>query len=157
MAKGPDWERTKKFIRPRLQPGEPAELFVAWVPRKGDYRGLTFVAYLPLILALDYVTNLIVIRKASRAAGVPLAARMIMAFSARRLIICRATRRWEFSEVMGDLPLDRIGSVDVSRSGSRSRAVTLGLKTGGTVTLKMPADRAVRFGERVTEVLTEAR
>lgn len=69
MAKGPDWERTKKLISPHLTPGEPAEAFPAAVPRTGDYAGLTFVAFLPLILVLDYATNLIIVRKASRPRG----------------------------------------------------------------------------------------
>jgi len=37
------------------------------------------------------------------------------------------------------------------------RTVTLAMKTGGTVSLMMPADRAVRFRQQLTEALASGR
>lgn len=157
MANGIDWDRTKKLIRPHLQSGEPAQVFAAWIPATHDYAGLTFIGFLPLILVLQYLTNLSVRRKASRTAGVPLATRMFLALSQRRLIVFRATRRWRFRDLHGELPVDRIGSAVVSGSGSRHRSVTLHLKAGGTLSLMMPASHATRFAEHLAEVLNPAR
>jgi len=55
------------------------------------------------------------------------------------------------------LPVDRIESVDVPPSSFRTRTVTLAMKTGGTVSLMMPADRALRFREQLTEALASGR
>jgi len=143
MAENSAWKHTQATVTARLEQEEPLKaIFSAFVPAPAEASALMPVGLLPLSWAVSHAMWQASVRKFGRAAGVPMARRMTMAATSRRLIIWKADRRWRLREFLGELPLGRIGDIDVSGSGSRSRLVTLHLKTGGDVPLKLQPEPA---------------
>jgi hypothetical protein len=146
MVGGPDWKQTRTKVTAYLGHDEPLEsLFTALVPPP-ERGGLTIsVLVLPVVWAVWLVTWQAAVRKSSRAAQVPLARRMIVALTPRRLVIWKASSRWRLRAIAGDLPRDRVASIAVSGSGSRSRTLILHLTTGASITMKVAPESANRL------------
>jgi hypothetical protein len=82
------------------------------------------------------------VRVASRAAGVPLAPRMIVALTPKRLVIWRATRNWRLGKVSGELPRERILRITEAGGGTRSRRLEFQMSTGSSFSLMVTKDAA---------------
>jgi hypothetical protein len=89
-------------------------------------------------------------RAASRSAQAPLAPRMIIAFTGRRLVIWAARRGWRLGKVIGDLPRDQIMQVTAAGTGTRSRLMALHLNDGQTVTLQVSARVATGLARTIS-------
>lgn len=150
MSGGPDWERVRAAMRERLEPGERVEsVFTATVPEEDRGRGFASAGMWLIVMAVERAMHRAAIQKASEAAWVQLAQRMIIALTSRRLIVAKAGRRWRFQEITGDLPLAYIKDVELGAASSRTRRVTLRLKNGEDITLRMPRQTADRLRDRV--------
>jgi hypothetical protein len=130
-------------VAAHLEPGErPVTLFTALTPPPESDGMLIDGVLVPLAWAVRHATWRHTTRAASRSADTPLAPRMIVALTARRMVIWRATRRWRLGRVIGDLPRDRISGVTARTSGTRSSTLVLHLSTGPTVTIMVTSDSA---------------
>lgn len=76
-------------------------------------------------------------REASRAAGVALAPRMLIALTPRRMVVWRADRRWRLGTMTGELPRDLVVGATAPPGGTRSRELVLQLASGQAVTLRV--------------------
>lgn len=85
------------------------------------------------------------VRKTVQTAGVPLARRMIIGLTPRRLVIGRADRGWQLRTIMGDLPRDQIAKVELGAASDRSRRAIPHLNTGESITLRMTLAGADQF------------
>lgn len=81
----------------------------------------------------------------SRAADAALAPRMIVALTANRMVIWRATRKWRLGQVSGELPRERILRATEAGGGSRSRRLVLQMSTGSSFCLMVTPDAADRL------------
>ena len=151
MSGDTDWEQTRTAISAHLEPDEPLEgIFTAVLPDEGRGRGFASSGLWPLILAVEYATRRADVRKAGQTAGVPLARRMIIGLTPRRLIIGKADRRWRLREIAGDLPRNQVANVDFGGASPRVRRVFLRLKNGESVTLRMSREVADQLRERLS-------
>ena len=151
MVGGPDWKQTRATITEYLGHDEPLEsMFTALVPPP-ERGGLTASAAVwPIVWAIWLATWQAAVRKSSQSAQVPLARRMIVVLTPRRLVIWRASRRWRLRAVAGDLSRDRIADIAVSGSAPRSRTLILHLTTGASITLKVSPESASRLRDLMT-------
>lgn len=142
-VRGPDWKQARVTITEYLGRDEPAELSTAFVPPPdhGD-GGLVIPGLMPLAWAVRYLRWKAAVRKASRAAQLPLTRKMIVALTPRRLVIWQATSRWRLGELAGDLPLDQITGIAVSGSGPRSRVLTLTMAAGTELAVRVAPEMA---------------
>jgi hypothetical protein len=143
MFRGPDWNQTYAAVTAHLEPDErPVTLFTALIPPP-ESGGVVIAGELaPLVWAVWHATWRHKTRAASRSADVPLAPRMIIAVTSRRLVIWAASRRWRLGKVVGDLLRDRITGITKAASGTRSQTLMLHLSTGPTVTIMVAAATA---------------
>lgn len=124
---------------------QPDVLFTAVTPAPESGVLLIEGVLAPLAWAVWRVMWSHDVRVASRAAGVPLAPRMIVALTPRRLVIWRATRKWRLGKVSGELPRERILQVAEAGGGARSRRLDLQMSTGSTFTLLVTKEAAAQL------------
>ena len=121
-----------------LDPDErPVALFTALVPPPEWGGQIVDVIVAPLVWAVWHATWRRSARAASRAAGVALAPRMVIALTPRRMVVWQASRRWQVGTMAGELPRDLIVGATAPPGGTRSRALVLRLATGQAVTLRV--------------------
>jgi hypothetical protein len=138
MSGGPDREKIRTAISAHIEPGEPVEgIFTAVMPGEGRSGGLAFGGLGLVVMAVEYAMRRSSVRKTVQAAGVPLARRMIIALTPRRLVIAQADRGWRLRTITGDLPRDQIAKVELGAASDRTRRAILHLNTGGSITLRM--------------------
>lgn len=136
MFHGPDWNRTRAIVTGYLEPDEHlVTLFTALIPPPESGGVVMAGALVPLVWAARHASWRHAARAAGRAAGIPVAPRMIVAMSARRIVIWRATRGWRLRDIRGELPRERVLGVTASGGGARSRRLALHLSTGSSITL----------------------
>ena len=152
MFRSPDWELIRAAATARLDPGEQVmAVFGALIPHQVSIGHLIAPELAPLIRLMDHAVWRHQARTASRSAQVPLAPRMIIAFTGRRLVIWAARRRWRLGKVIGDLPRDRIMQVvTATGTGTRSRLMVLHLSDGRTVTLQVSARVATGLARTIS-------
>lgn len=138
MLGGPDWTQTRAVVTAFLEPEEqPVALFTALVPAPEWGGQIVDVMFAPLVWAAWHATWRRSARAASRAAGVALAPRMIIALTPRRMVVWQASRRWRLGTMTGELPRDLIVGAMAPPGGTRSSALVLRLATGHAVTLRV--------------------
>jgi hypothetical protein len=138
MLRSPDWDRTRAVVTAYVQPGEQLEsLFTALIPRPGSGGFVVTGALVPLVWAVRRVAWERAARAVSRATGVPVAPRMIVALTPSRMVIWRAARNWRLGDLLGELPRDRITGVTPAGAGTRSRRLVLHLSTGSAVVMRV--------------------
>lgn len=149
MPTDPHAKQIADMIASRLAPGEELEAWFGATTARPDNDGRGFVmeaALVPLLWAVDYLTWLYTTRKASRASGVPLARRMIIAVTSRRLLIHKSSRRWTLGDLAGEIPREQVTAVTIYGPVARTRGCVLHLSTGKNVTLQV--------SRNVTDILT---
>jgi hypothetical protein len=148
ILRGPDWSLTRATITAYLKPEEQlVMLFTAVTPAPEFGVHLIDGAVAPLAWAVWRAMWRHEVRVGTRAAGVPLAPRMIVALTADRVVIWRATPKWRLGQVCGELPRERILRVSEVGGGSRSRRLVLQTSTGSTFCLMVTPDAAGRLTE----------
>jgi hypothetical protein len=151
MSGGPDWEKTRTAISAHIEPGEPVEgIFTAVMPGEERGRGLAFGGVWPVVMAVEYAMRRSSIRKTVQTVGVPLARRMIIVLTPRRLVIGQAGRGWRLRAITGDLPRDQIAKVELGAASDRSRRAILHLNTGASITLRMTRAGADQLRDRLS-------
>ena len=145
MSRGPDWNQTRALIAARLEPDERlAGMFTAITPYPESYsHGTIFIPELILLVrAAEHAVWRRSTQAASRSSQVPLAPRMIIAITDRRLVVWAADRRWRPRRLAGALSRDRIIGVTAKEGTSRVRTVVLELSAGETVTIRVDPEVA---------------
>lgn len=138
MLSGPDWNRIRAAITAYLQPGEQLEtMFTALIPRPESGGLVVTDVLIPLVWAVQRAAWERAARATSRATGVPVAPRMIVALTPSRIVIWRAARNWRLGDFSGELPRDRIIEVTAAGGGTRSRRLVLHLSTGHAVVIRV--------------------
>lgn len=151
MSTGPDWEKTRAAISAHIEPGEPVEgIFTAVMPGEERGGGLAFGGLWPVVMAVEYAMRRSSVRETVQTVGVPLARRMIIALTPRRMVIGQADRRWRLRMIMGDLPRDQIAKVELGAASDHSRRAILHLNTGESITLRMTRAGADQFRDRLS-------
>ena len=151
MAKKPDFDGMRTVIAARLEPGEDIDgLFTALMPEpdSGD-GGSTFALGGLLIMAYQFTAWRYTAHRAGKKAGVPLAPRMIIAITPRRLAIWTASYGWRIGRHLGDLPRDRVVGVTATGAGSHSRSLSLSLVSGATITMRVAPSVAGSLGAKL--------
>jgi hypothetical protein len=119
MMRGPDWNRTRAAVIAYVQPGEQLQaLFTALIPRPESGGFVVTGALAPLVWAVRRVAWERAAHAVSRATGVPVAPRMIVALTPSRMVIWRAARNWRLGDLSGELPRDRIIGVTSAGAGT---------------------------------------
>jgi hypothetical protein len=149
VSRGFDWGPTLTSVVEYLGPDDqPEVLFTAVTPEPESGGHLISGMLMPLAWAISRVMWRHETRVAGRVADVPLAPRMFVALTARRLVIWQATRGWRLGEVSGELPRERILQVTEAARGARSRRLVLQLSTGSSFSLRVTpaaADKITAF------------
>lgn len=152
MSGSRDWEKTRAAISAHLGPGEPVEgMFTAVLPGEGRGGGLVPGGLWPVVMAVEYAMRRSSARKTVQTTGVPLARRMIIALTPRRLVIGQADRGWRLRTITGDLPRDQIVKVELGAASDRSRRTILHLNTGESITLRMTRAGADQLRDRLSQ------
>jgi hypothetical protein len=148
MSRSGHWEQA--LAAAELQPGERLLALVPAITPPPDHGsgGLVLpglVPLVPLIMALQRAAW----RKHTRAAATrsvfPLAPRMIIGMTDRRLVIWAARRRWHIGASLGSVWLDRIIAADAPTVGAGWRSVIIHLAGQPDLAIKVPASAADRF------------
>src|SRR5215472_13760678 len=109
MVRSLDWEPVRAAAAAGLEPGEQVSaIFGAMIPYEFSRGHVIAAELVPLLWLMDHALWRHRARAASRSARIPLAPRMIIAVTGRRLVILAARRSWRPGNVIGDLPRDRI-------------------------------------------------
>ncbi|HEY4464557.1 MAG TPA: hypothetical protein VGN41_17955 [Streptosporangiaceae bacterium] len=136
MLRSPDWNQTYAAVRANLGPDEPLRALFTGLTPAPERDGVVIAGELaPLVWVMWHATWRRTTRAASRSADFPLAPRMIIAVTGRRLVVWAAKPRWRLGKTVGDVPRDRITGITSLAAGTRSRTIVLHLSTGRTVTL----------------------
>jgi hypothetical protein len=130
-----------------MEPGERLWALIPAITPAPDY-GSGGLIVLPLLIPLMMAAQRATWRKhasaASARSGFPLAPRMIIGVTDRRLIIWTARSRWRIGASLGSVMLDRIFAADAPSAGSGWRSVMIHLPSQ-KVTIKVPAAAADRL------------
>lgn len=89
-------------------------------------------------------------RQLAVASMFPLAPRMFIAATDRRLLIWRSRRRWRFGGFLGYVTLDRIVRADAPTVGAGWRSVRIFLANEPTLTVRVPSKSADSFARFLT-------
>ena len=150
MRGRPDPEAIRAAISAYFEPGEPVEgIFTAVMPGEERSGGLAFGELGLVVMAVEYAMRLSSARKTVQATGVPLARRMIIALTPRRLVIGQADRGWRLRTITGDLPRDQIAKVELGAASDRTQRAVLHLSTGESITLRMTRAGAAQLRDRL--------
>jgi hypothetical protein len=151
MSGGPDWEKIRTAVSAHIEPGEPVEgIFTAVMTGEERGRGMVFGGLWPVVMAVEYAMRRSSVRKTAQTAGVPLARRMIIALTSRRLVIGQADRGWRLRTITGDLPRDQIAKVELGAASDRTRRAILHLNTGESIMLRMTRAGADQLRDRLS-------
>jgi hypothetical protein len=157
MLRAPDWTRTRAEVTGFLEPQErPVTLFAALIPPPEWGGQIVDVILAPLVWAVWHATWRYSARAASRAAGVGLAPRMVIALTPTRMVCWRASRRWQLGTLAGELPRHMIAGATAPPGGTRSRALVLQLATGQAVTLKVGPTTADDLAAQLSKHLDDS-
>jgi hypothetical protein len=154
VARRIDWDRAGAAITAYLGPDEPPEaMFPAMTPRPFS-EGLLIAAELaPVVRAVEDAMWWHRSRSASRKASVPLAPRMIIAVTGRRLVIWSARHNWRLGSLAGELPRSRIlraEAAEVPVGATGWCTVLLHLADGQTVTIRASAETVTALTSRLS-------
>jgi hypothetical protein len=149
-----DWEQAAAAAD--LQPGERLLALVPAITPPPDYGsgGMVLpglVPLIPLIMAARRAAWRKHARAAAASSGVPLAPRMIICLTDRRLVICTARGRWRTGAALGSVWLDRIIAADAPTVGSGWRTVLIHLAGQPKLTIKVPATAADRLAAALSD------
>ena len=151
MSGGPDREKIRTAISAHIEPGEPVEgIFTAVMPGEERGEGSAFGGLGFVVMAVEHAMRRSSVRKTVQTAGVPLARRMIIALTPRRLVIGQADRGWRLRTITGDLPRDQIAKVELGAASDRTRRAILHLNTGESITLRMTRAGADQLRDRLS-------
>jgi len=152
MARSPVWKQA--VAAADLEPGEHLWALITAITPAPDYGSGGLVLLAPLIPVI-MAAHLAAWRKHSRAAsirtGFPLAPRMIIGVTDRRLIIWTARRRWRIGASLGSVKLDRIVAAEAPTVGSGWRSVIIHLSNQQELTIKVPATAADRLAVALSD------
>lgn len=151
MRGAPNPETIRTAISAHIECGEPVEgIFTAVMPGEARSGGLAFGGLGLVVMAVEYAMRLSSVRKTIQTTGVPLAPRMIIALTPRRLVIGQADRGWRLRTITGDLPRNQIAKVELGAASERTRRAVLHLNTGESITLRMTRAGADQFRDRLS-------
>lgn len=137
-----------------LEPGERLWALIPAITPAPDYGsgGLVLLAPLiPLMMAAQRAAWRKYARAASVRSGFPLAPRMIIGVTDRRLMIWAARRRWRTGVSLGSVKLDGIVAAEAPTVGSGWRSVIIHLSSQQELTIKVPAIAADRLAAALSD------
>jgi hypothetical protein len=138
MVRSPDWKQIRAVATARLESGEQVSaVFGALIPHQFSGGHVIAAELAPLIWLMDHALWHRRARAAARSAQIPLAPRMIIVITSRRLLIWTARRRWQPGKIIGELPSDTIAQFTAAGTGTRTRLMTIHLSDGRTLTLQV--------------------
>jgi hypothetical protein len=143
VARRDGWEASRAAAVDKLRDGESiVALFPALTPPDDGGSGLVPALLIPLIAAVESWHWRHTARKLARQSLFPLAPRMVVALTERRLLVWTAGRRWSLGPFIGFVTMDRIVQAEVVTVGSGWRTVRFDLANEPSVRLKVPGELA---------------
>jgi hypothetical protein len=136
------WERHREAAAAEVRAGET----VLWIlpalsPQERDGGLAITVLILPLMALRRWMWHRST-RAAAKQSLFPLAPRMILALTDRRLLIWSARRRFRLGEFIGFVTLDRVVMAEVLTVGAGWRSLRIDLANEPSVRLKVPGSLA---------------
>jgi len=152
MTRSPDWKHVAAAAD--LEPGERLWALVPAITPAPDH-GSGGLVVLPPLIPLMMAAQRAAWRKHAHAAsvrsGFPLAPRMIIGLTDRRLMIWTARRRWRAGVSLGSVKLDRIVAAEARTVGSGWRSVMIHMSSQQELTIKVPATAADRLAAALSD------
>ncbi|HEY7143700.1 MAG TPA: hypothetical protein VH637_05580 [Streptosporangiaceae bacterium] len=145
MLRSADWSRVTQSVAADLRPGEVLlAVFPALTPADAG-GGLAPAELWPLVLIIEHVMLRRRSRRIARSSMFPLAPRMVMALTDRRLLIRAGRHGWQAGRFLGYVSRDRIVQATAPTAGSGWRTVLIYLANEPTVEIKVPGAMAGRL------------
>lgn len=143
MSRDSVWEDAIRAVG--LPPDEPLLALVPALTPGGSNGGLAPAELTPLIMLAERIASRRRTRAAARASAFPLAPRMVIGLTGRRLLIWSTRSRWQAGTYLGEVSRDRIVLSTSPTVGTGWRTVLIYLANEPTVTIKVPAVTADSF------------
>jgi len=152
VTRSPDWKQAAAAAD--LEPGERLWALIPAVtpaPDHGSGGLVVLPPLIPLMMAAQRAAWRTHAHGASVRSGFPLAPRLIIGVTDRRLMIWTARRRWRTGVSLGSVKLDRIVAAEASTVGSGWRSVMIRLSSQQELTIKVPATAADRLAAALSD------
>lgn len=151
-----DWKRSRDLAAEELRAGETLRaVFPSLASSDEGGSGIMPAAFVPVVTVVERWQQRRAARQTSKASLFPLAPRMVMALTNRRLLIWAAGRRWSMGTFLGFVPLESIVDADVVTVGAGWRTVRTDLANEPSVRFRVPGqlaeDIAAALSRRVDE------
>lgn len=119
------------MLLPALRPPDDDDEWVTFVP-----------GVIPLMLLVERLLHRRELRTATQRSLFPLAPRMLLGLTTKRVLIWQARRRWRLGPFLGYVSLDRIVQAEAPTVGQGWRTLRVHLSNEPAVTIKVPGDLA---------------
>jgi hypothetical protein len=143
VSRQSDWKDAVRALG--LAPGEDLLTMTPAVAPGRTGGGMSMSGLVVVKLAADRIAWQRRTEAAARSSGFPLAPRMIIGVTDRRLLVWSAGSRWRVRKYLGEVSRDQITRGTAPTVGAGWRSVLIDLATGPTVTIRVPARTADRL------------
>lgn len=141
MSRRSSWEANHAIAASELRDRESiVALFPALSPPDEGGSGLVPALLIPVIAAVERWHWRRTAQRLAKQSLFPLAPRMVVALTERRVLIWAAARGWAAGPFIGFVTLDRVVEAEVLTVGSGWRTVRIDLANEPAVRLKVPGD-----------------
>jgi hypothetical protein len=107
-------------------------------------------ALLPVVAVVERWQDRRSARQTSKTSLFPLAPRMVMGLTNRRILTWTAGRRWSMGSFLGFVPIEAIVSAEVLTVGEGWRTVRVDLANEPSVRFKVPGHMAEKFADALS-------
>jgi hypothetical protein len=126
-----------------LRDGEQLRAVIpAFAPSPDSGSGFVPAIMIPVIAVVERWHWRRTTRSTAERSLFPLAPRMLLGLTDRRLLVWSSRRNWRLGNFLGDVALDRIVDAQAPTVGTGARSVTVHLANEPSVTFKVPGDVA---------------
>lgn len=146
-----DWSRNRELAATELRAGEALQaLFPAITASDDGGSAMMPAALLPVVAAVERWQDRRTARSTSKTSLFPLAPRMVMGLTNRRILVWRAGRRWSMGTFLGFVPMDAIVRAEVLTVGEGWRTVRVDLANEPSVRFRVPGQLADDFADALS-------
>ena len=146
-----DWSRNRDLAAKELRDGEALwALFPAMTASDDGGSGIMPAAFVPVVAVVERWQDRRSARQASKTSLFPLAPRMVMGLTNRRILTWAAGRRWSMGTFLGFVPMEAIVRAEVLTVGEGWRTVRVDLANEPSVRFRVPGQMADEFADTLS-------
>lgn len=146
-----DWQRNRELASGELREGETLQaLFPALAAADPGGSGIMPAALVPVVAAVERWQQRRATRQTTKTSMFPVAPRMLMALTNRRLLMWAAGRGWSMGAFLGFVPLDAIVRAGAVTVGEGWRTVQVDLANEPSVRFRVPGQLADDFADALS-------